>query len=166
MGLSLAHPNVLHEIGGVFIGTHKAPPNLSRTDFEDKLGHAIAALAGCSGESPQIGHSAAVRSASFRTDIAKHSLGPPGELRWPPGAGAHYADFDRLWKDPALQNLLTAADDGFGLRDGATAFAADIITEIDASGATAGRHPSYMRIQSPASPVLRTICAQDGRADG
>jgi hypothetical protein len=40
-----------------------------------------------------------------------------------------------MLEDPALQKLLAEFDD-FGFRTGATAFAADVITKIDAPGAT------------------------------
>ncbi|KAJ7931763.1 hypothetical protein B0H13DRAFT_1957522 [Mycena leptocephala] len=52
---------------------------------------------------------------------------------------AEYESLDRLTEmleDPALQKLLAEFDD-FGFRTGATAFAADVITKIDAPGATA-----------------------------
>ncbi|KAJ7782269.1 hypothetical protein DFH07DRAFT_1010145 [Mycena maculata] len=125
-----------------FIGIHKAPPNLSRTEFEAKvgaLGDAIAAL-------PVAQKNLLKLDLIFENTLMDKHMKSVGLPLAPPTVvmSAEYETLDHLaevpasnfltnmhemLKDPALQNLLKEADD-FGFRQSATAFAADIITKV------------------------------------
>ncbi|KAJ7500981.1 hypothetical protein B0H11DRAFT_1993241 [Mycena galericulata] len=113
-----------------FIGIHKAPANLSRTEFEAKvgaLGDAIAAL-------PVAQKNLLKLDLIFDNALMDKHMKSVGLPLAPPTVvmSAEYETLDHLaemLKDPALQNLLKEADD-FGFRQNATAFAADIITKV------------------------------------
>ncbi|KAF8192004.1 hypothetical protein K438DRAFT_1830407 [Mycena galopus ATCC 62051] len=123
-----------------FIGIHKAPPNLSREEFERKagaLGDAIAAL--------PIAQKNLLKLdiISQNTFMDEHMKGVGLPVPAPTVVmSAEYESLDHLdgmLKDPALQKLLTESDD-FGFRQHATAFAADVHTIVDAPDVTAGLH--------------------------
>ncbi|KAJ7743043.1 hypothetical protein DFH07DRAFT_777534 [Mycena maculata] len=119
-----------------FIGIHKAPPNLSRTEFEakvDTLGDAIAALPVAQRNLLKLD----IISQNTEMDKHMHAVGLPVPSPTVVISSGVYLPPVQMLKDPALQKLLAESDD-FGFRKGATAFAADIITKIDAPGVTPG----------------------------
>ncbi|KAJ7203662.1 hypothetical protein GGX14DRAFT_570113 [Mycena pura] len=116
-----------------FIGIHKAPPNLSREEFERKageLGDAIAALPVAQKNLLKLD------IISQNTLIDEHMKGVG--LPVPAPTVVMSAEYEML-KDPALQRLFTESDD-FGFRKHATAFAADVFTIVDAPDVTADLH--------------------------
>ncbi|KAJ7916398.1 hypothetical protein B0H13DRAFT_2323502 [Mycena leptocephala] len=125
-----------------FISIHKAPPNLSREEFERKagaLGDAIAVLPVAQTNLLKLD----IISQNTLMDEHMKGVGLPV-----PGStvvmSAEYESLDhldgaRMLKDPALQKLFTESDD-FGFRKHATAFAADVYTVVDAPDVTAGLH--------------------------
>ncbi|KAJ6498235.1 hypothetical protein DFH09DRAFT_1446916 [Mycena vulgaris] len=107
-----------------FIGIHKAPAHLSRTEFEakvDALGDAIAALP-------------VAQKNLLKLDIMSQNTQMD---KWMQTVGLPVPAPTVMLKDPALQKLF-AESDNFGFRQGANAFAADIITKIDAPSKPAG----------------------------
>ncbi|KAJ6548585.1 hypothetical protein B0H19DRAFT_1265399 [Mycena capillaripes] len=123
-----------------FIGIHKAPPNLSREEFERKageLGDAIAALPVSQTNLLKLD----IISQNTLMDEHMKEVGLP--VPAPTVVmSAEYESLDHLdamLKDPALQKLFADSDD-FGFRKHSTAFAADVYTVVDAPDVTAGLH--------------------------
>ncbi|KAJ7457327.1 hypothetical protein FB451DRAFT_1183229 [Mycena latifolia] len=142
-----------------FIGIHKAPPNLSRTEFKAKvnaLGDAIAKL--------PVAQQNLLKLDIPQADLSEHPDRPAHEGPGAPGARAHPRDVRRVRGDlifsvyfsalvdvnicaaefrasrwdaerPALQKLLVDSDT-FGFRKGATAFVAGVVTKVDAGAPT------------------------------
>ncbi|KAJ6574329.1 hypothetical protein B0H19DRAFT_1254039 [Mycena capillaripes] len=123
-----------------FIGIHKAPPNLSREEFEAKagaLGDAIVAL-------PVVQKNLLkLEIISQNPLMDKHitALGLP-EAAPTVVMSFEYESLDNLHeacmlKDPTLQKVFEESDD-FGFRKYATAFAADVYTKAEVPGVNAG----------------------------
>ncbi|KAJ7472213.1 hypothetical protein FB451DRAFT_1399494 [Mycena latifolia] len=119
-----------------FIGIHKAPSTLSWTEFEAKvnaLGDAIAKLPVAQQNLLKL----VIISQNTLMDQHMKALGLP--VPAPTVVmSAEYESLEHLagmLKDPALQKLLANADT-FGFRKGATAFAADVVTKVDADAPT------------------------------
>ncbi|KAJ7703722.1 hypothetical protein B0H17DRAFT_1127326 [Mycena rosella] len=133
-----------------FIGIHKAPPNLTRAEFEAKMSQNTQmnqhiSSVGLPVPAPTVVMSAEyeVRCLVFYNPLAEINYviesGPSrrGAVVRLPTAQYFFSHFSQMLKDPALQKLLAEADN-FGFRKGATAFAADIITKVETPGVTAG----------------------------
>ncbi|KAJ7438766.1 hypothetical protein FB451DRAFT_1570159 [Mycena latifolia] len=121
-----------------FIGIHKAPPNLSRTEFEAKvnaLGDAIAAL-------PIAQENLFKLDIIFQNTLMDDGMKSVGLPTPAPTVvmSAEYKSLDHLaemMQDPSMKELLAKADD-FGFRKAANAFAADVITKVHTPEVTPG----------------------------
>ncbi|KAJ6529755.1 hypothetical protein B0H19DRAFT_1332879 [Mycena capillaripes] len=147
-----------------FIGIHCVPPNLSRTEFEAKVG-AFGAARGPE-EPPQISQNTLmdkhmksaelpIPSPTVIMSAECESLGHLAQvlvsvfLQYE--AEIHLPT--QILKDPAFQKLLTESDD-FGFRTATTALAADIVTKIDAPRAMADTNLKWQTVLKALKALL------------
>ncbi|KAF7350047.1 hypothetical protein MVEN_01306400 [Mycena venus] len=121
-----------------FIGIHKAPPNLSREEFEAKAGAVADAIVALPVVQKNL---LKLEMITQNTLMDKHmnvfGLPEPAPTVVMSFEYESLENLDEMLKDPTLQKVFEESDD-FGFRKYATAFAADVFTKVEAPGVTAG----------------------------
>ncbi|KAJ7809706.1 hypothetical protein B0H14DRAFT_2607866 [Mycena olivaceomarginata] len=121
-----------------FIGIHKAPPDLSREEFEAKAGAIVDAIVALPVVQKNL---LKLEIISQNTLMGKHmevlGLPEPAPTVLMSFEYESLDNLDAMLKDPALRKVFEESDD-FGFRKHATAYAADVYTKVDVSDVTAG----------------------------
>ncbi|KAF7377960.1 hypothetical protein MSAN_00219900 [Mycena sanguinolenta] len=141
------------------IGVHKAPANLSKQEFEAKVGKLCDSMAAL----PVAKKNFLSLDAIFHDSVVDAHM---KELGWGEAQPCAvlmavfetFDNFTEYFQDPAVQNLLADADEDFAFRSASSVFSADVVTRIGVSrseyGSTATERKLWVGIYKGPGPAV------------